>query len=524
MGRIRIVQLVTQMELGGAQKAMLTVAQGLNPEVYDVIPAVLYTKNRLNPVAEALGESLVDFKMKHPGDSWFKQVIGTFLGCFRLYRFLRQHRISILQTYCYYANVLGAVIGWLARVPIIVTSQRNSYHSMGRLALLLDRLAATIADRTIAVCEATRRFSIEREGFDPERIVTVHNGIEVSETASVESAARPADSIVMVCPARLFKKKGVSYLLEAVALLPSTLPWLLWIVGDGPERRPLDQQIEALGLGDRVSLFGWRKDVLALMAASDIVVLPSLEEGFPNVLLEAMALKKPIVATDVDGNSEAVSSGITGFLVAAGDSAGLSDALARLCSDADLRLAMGEAGYLRVATQFTKARMLEGFEKVYQGLLEPISQLPKLLLVCSSGGHLLQLHLLEEWWSGYPRVWCTFPKIDATSMLAHEKVYWAHYPTNRNLTNLLLNWRLAVVCLWKEKPKIVVSTGAGVAVPFLLTARIMGIKTIFIEEFNRVSTPTLTGRIVYRFVDRFLIQWPELKKYYPKASYKGSIL
>ncbi len=148
----------------------------------------------------------------------------------------------------------------------------------------------------------------------------------------------------------------------------------------------------------------------------------------------------------------------------------------------------------------------------------------KVALICSSGGHLFQLFLLKDWWSKYERFWVTFKKPDATSMLKGERIYWAYFPTNRNLKNLIRNTWVAWKVLRREKPDIIVSTGGGVAVPFFWLGKLFGCRTVYIEVFDRIDSPTLTGKLVYPVTDRFILQWESQKRFYPKGIYLGQIL
>lgn len=145
-------------------------------------------------------------------------------------------------------------------------------------------------------------------------------------------------------------------------------------------------------------------------------------------------------------------------------------------------------------------------------------------MVCSSGGHLLLLHLLGEFWRKHDRFWVTFKKEDAISLLETERVYWSYFPTNRNLFNLVRNFFVAIRVLFKEKPDIIVSTGAGVAIPFFYLGKLLGKKLVFIEAYERIENPSLTGRIVYRITDAFILQWEEQKKFFPKGIVLGQIL
>lgn len=147
----------------------------------------------------------------------------------------------------------------------------------------------------------------------------------------------------------------------------------------------------------------------------------------------------------------------------------------------------------------------------------------KVCLVGSSGGHLTHLYMLKPFWSDKDRFWVTFDKEDAKSLLGNEKMYPCHYPTNRNFINLVKNTVLAWKVLRKEKPDLIISSGAAVAVPFFYLGKIFGAKTIYIEVFDRIDKPTLTGKLVYPVTDRFIVQWEEMKKVYKKAINLGSI-
>lgn len=147
----------------------------------------------------------------------------------------------------------------------------------------------------------------------------------------------------------------------------------------------------------------------------------------------------------------------------------------------------------------------------------------KVCLVGSSGGHLTHLYLLKPFWKDRERFWVTFDKEDARSILENEIFYPCYYPTNRNLKNLIKNTILAFKILRKERPDIIVSSGAAVVVPFFYLGKIFGAKTVYIEVFDRIDAPTMTGKLVYPVTDRFIVQWEEMKKVYPKAINLGGI-
>jgi UDP-N-acetylglucosamine:LPS N-acetylglucosamine transferase len=147
----------------------------------------------------------------------------------------------------------------------------------------------------------------------------------------------------------------------------------------------------------------------------------------------------------------------------------------------------------------------------------------ELLLVCSSGGHLQQLLALRPVWEGYSHVWVTFDKTDARSLLSDERVVFAYSPTNRNLVNLVRNFILAWRTIGRARPQALLTTGAGVAVPFAWVARLRGTRVVYIESFTRIDGPSLTGRLVRPVAHRLYVQWPDLTQLGSKSRYAGNV-
>lgn len=147
----------------------------------------------------------------------------------------------------------------------------------------------------------------------------------------------------------------------------------------------------------------------------------------------------------------------------------------------------------------------------------------KVCLVGSSGGHLTHLIHLKKWWSNKERFWVTFEKEDSKSLLKDEKKYWCYYPTNRNIKNLFKNTYLAFKILIKEKPDVIVSSGAGAAVPFFYVGKLLGAKLVYIEVYDRIDKSTMTGKLVYKITDLFILQWEEQKRFYPKGKMLGGL-
>jgi len=147
----------------------------------------------------------------------------------------------------------------------------------------------------------------------------------------------------------------------------------------------------------------------------------------------------------------------------------------------------------------------------------------KICLVGSSGGHLTHLYMLKPFWKDKKHFWVTFDKEDARSILVGENVYPCYFPTNRSIKALIKNSWIAWKVIRKEKPNLIVSSGAAIAVPFFYIGKLFGAKLCYIEVFDRIDKPTVTGKIVYPITDKFIVQWEEQKKVYPKAICLGSI-
>ena len=292
-------------------------------------------------------------------------------GMLRLARLLRRERADLVHTHTLAAaNTLARLAGRLARVPVVSHLHiENHFRPTTRFLLAgLDNATARLAAALVAVSEDTRR-AYERQGY-PRRIRVVYNGVDPSPADANglrEELRIPDDAPLVVEVGRLADVKGQRELLEAVADLPSARAVF---VGDDLERggeyaRELERHAAELGVSDRVVFAGQRDDAARVLAAADVLALPSWTEGLPLVVLEAMAQGRPVVATPVGGTPELVADGETGLLVPPRDPRALADALTRILRDPELRRRMGEAGRRRVEERFSAARMAQEVLAIY---------------------------------------------------------------------------------------------------------------------------------------------------------------
>jgi glycosyltransferase involved in cell wall biosynthesis len=293
----------------------------------------------------------------------------------RLVRDLRRERPSVFHAHLAWplAARIPLSAALVARVPAVVAT----FHlfppaPLRRTTLLQGTLLARRMGRGIAVSQAIAT-SLENElRWPPEKIEVIRNGIEVERfqrsadrNLRRELAADSGD-LVFLTVARLDLQKGVDVLLRAVQ---SVYGARFVIVGAGDERMRLERAAETLGVRDRVLFLGRRDDVPALLAASDAFVLPSLFEGTPLALLEAMAAGKPVVASAIPGTNELVADGETGLLVRANDSDALAAALRRIVSDPELRARLGAAAGRHAEAAHTAAASTRRVEAVYESLM-----------------------------------------------------------------------------------------------------------------------------------------------------------
>jgi glycosyltransferase involved in cell wall biosynthesis len=285
--------------------------------------------------------------------------------------------------------LVGGPLALLARMPNLVMSRRslNLYQRKRPLVSRLERWLHKRMDAILGNSGAVVRELIEVEGCPPNRVGLIHNGIDTTAfSGQPDKAAIRAEldidpkSFVAIIVANLIPYKGHGDLLDALSRVRDRLPqpWTLLCVGRDDGILPqLEDLARAQGIADRVRFLGERKDVPRLLAAGDIGLLCSHQEGFSNAILEGMAAGLPMVVTDVGGNGEAVADGETGFVVPARDAGALSEAIVKLASEPSLRAKQGKKARARVEAQFSIQTCVSKYDRLYSALLagEAVSDL-----------------------------------------------------------------------------------------------------------------------------------------------------
>jgi glycosyltransferase involved in cell wall biosynthesis len=291
---------------------------------------------------------------------------------------LNKNCIQILHAHSSKAALVGRVAARLAGTPAVFFTAHNSIFydhwpawKKGAMAWA-ERFLAGHTTKIIAVSGVLRKELLERERIDPGRVITIYNGIDPVPYLDSQSRAEVRQSLglapeakVVGAVARLAPQKGVAYFVRAAAILARDRGISFLMVGDGPLRDELEAEAHKLGISDRIVFAGHRRDVGKILSCLDMLVLPSVTEGLPLIILEAMAAARPVVAAAVGGVPEVVEDGVTGILVRPGDEHALADAVSRLIAAPDMARFMGRAGRKRVQEHFTVSGMVRRTEKLY---------------------------------------------------------------------------------------------------------------------------------------------------------------
>jgi len=293
----------------------------------------------------------------------------------RLAGLLRRQRIEVLHTHLVQSSLIGLAAAFLARTPVRVMTRHHSdavFLSGNRAALAADRLIDRyLADEIIAVSQATKQAIIEIDGVDESKITIVPNGFDWNRIRSRPEAGRAIreefglDHAPVLCTVgRLDRLKGHEVLLRA--LVEAALPKArLIIVGHGPQKAFLQKMAQDLAIADRCIFTGYRSDVYDIMAASDLIVHPSLSEAHNLAIIEALHLGRPVVATAVGAAREVIIPGKTGWLVPPHDHVALAHSLREALADAEKARAFAQAGQQLVRSMYSIQNMIKGYEAVY---------------------------------------------------------------------------------------------------------------------------------------------------------------
>ena len=374
---MRIAHIIKVTRISGAESHLLALLKGLRERELDVHLIILVERDKpmdeMMRAAEAGGIPVTRVTIRRDADLSMVR---------RLQRVIRDLQPDIVHTHLVHANLFGYAAAKMAGVPRVVSSRHNDdrFRYRERWRRINRRLWRRL-DAGIAISEAIKQFTIEVEGAPADKITVVHYGMDynwLSDTEIQVARANLRDQLGlsmdtnilgMVC--RLVQQKGIPYALEATRRIQADFPNAhLVIAGDGELAAELRRLAAAIGIDDRVHWLGWRHDAADLMAAFDVLLVPSLWEGFGLVLLEAMSRRVPVIASRASAIPEVVVHGETGILIEPRDVDALAKAMTRLLQDRALRKHMGLLGAARLEEHFSSARMVDRTIAVYEDVLK----------------------------------------------------------------------------------------------------------------------------------------------------------
>lgn len=366
-GKINMLQMVNGFAIGGGEMKVLELVQRLDRERYNITVCSVGQGGPLEAEFRKAIDRVEVYQKKFSFDISLVSKVASLM---------KEQRIEVLQTTLFYADVIGAYAAHLAGVPVVISWEpvTGPFYSRHYWAY---KLAMLKIDRVVAVSEDIRQRVIRERKLSPEQVVTIHYGVDVEKFTPERQVLKKTDigvsddHLIVGTVGRFDHPKGHKYLIDAVPEIVQKFPKVRFVfAGDGPLRKEVEQQINKLGLNDYFILLGFRRDVKQLLGVFDLFVLPSLSEGLPNAILEAMACSKPVVATAVNGVVEVVEDDVTGFLVPPKNSSEMAKAIIKMVKLSDEMKGMGKRGRERVIKHFSVEQQIEKFEDLYLSLYE----------------------------------------------------------------------------------------------------------------------------------------------------------
>ncbi len=366
--RINLMFVMATLDIGGTIQQLMLLFKSL-PKEYNISFCCI---TRGGPLLDRVKETGIDVFILKKRFKFDLSVIWD------LYRLIKRENVDILHTFLFTSNFFARIAGIFANVPVIISSERNvdswkrSYHK------IIDRILEKFTDKIIVNSKAVEYFYKRAEKVPGHKIITVYNGIDIEEWnpeyINGDIIRRrlniPGERLVIGSIGQLKPAKGYQYYVEAASIVLKRFPDVIFcLVGDGRERKRLEEIRNNLGLGGNFVFIGEDIDIKTYFAMFDIFVCPSLREGHPNTLLEAMAMAKPIVGTDVDGISETISNWETGLLVPSSNVPRLAEGIIYLIEHRDLAREMGVKARIHVKQHYSSKNMIESTENVYKELM-----------------------------------------------------------------------------------------------------------------------------------------------------------
>ncbi|MFA7327973.1 MAG: glycosyltransferase [Candidatus Ratteibacteria bacterium] len=365
----KILFFTVDSRIGGTEKMVNSLAASLPKEEFSVSILTIKPEGPLHEMARASGISADTLGIRSR--------LNGFLAPVRLFRFLLKNRFDVIHTFLFQANNLGRVVGWMANVPVRIGSQRSTDYWRHPCHNLLDRITLPASRIVVSNSEAGRKMLMRRVGLASEKVMVIPNGVPPA-TVILKDRARETlgfsnEAFLIGSAGNLRTPKGYQYLLPAFREVALKYPEAkLLIAGEGPLRMTLERFSRRLEISNKVFFLGFKKDLSVFYSGLDLFVMPSLWEGMPVALLEALSYGLPVVATAVSGIPEVVSDGCEGFLVAPANPQQITAGIMELLDNPRKRLEMGVRGRARIENEYSREKMVAAYANLYRAMVKEV--------------------------------------------------------------------------------------------------------------------------------------------------------
>lgn len=371
MQPINILHVISKLPVGGVENQLLMILGKYDRGKLSPIVCSLSDKGEIGREIEEAGIEVIPLnKLRHTFDWTMVKDI---------YNLIKKKNVKIVRTHLYHANLYGRLAARIAKVPCIVASVHDTYtYTMDKKLhrRIINKCLSRFTDKIVAVSEAVKKDILKYDDISDDKIIVIHNGIDKGGFQNINrelirsNLAISPEVQVIGMVGRLSLQKGQKYLLKAVSKIRDRFPKIvLLIVGDGPLRNELESYARSLDIMKNTIFLGSRRDIPAILSSMDIFVFPSLWEGLPSTLIEAMAAGKPIIATDITPNKEIINSEKVGILVPAKNSDALASSIDLLLHNKDLSEDLGKAAKERAFSHFNIKATVDRYTTLFENIL-----------------------------------------------------------------------------------------------------------------------------------------------------------
>jgi glycosyltransferase involved in cell wall biosynthesis len=372
MEKLNILHIYQNSKIGGVQQQLLSLLRAYDREVFNPIFCCLGPKEEMGKEIEGIGIECIPLNRSRYNRFSLKIVID-------LYRLMKKKHIHIVRTHRYRSNLYGRLAAFLTGVPVIVASVHDNYRKDKRPARrMINRILSKMTDKIVAVSEDVKKDIIRYGKVEPSKIVVIPNGIDtekfnpkgnfadIRKEFSIKKGALVAGFV-----GRIVLAKGLEYLIDSIPYIKEECKNIKFlIIGEGSLVERLHEQAKENKVYDYIIFAGGRRDIPDILSCIDVFVMPSIAEGLPNALLEAMAMGKPIIATEIGGIPEVIKNGVNGLLVPPRDPRALATAIKGLIGNDQLAAQMGQAARDLVVNKFSMRSIAQKWQTLYLSILQ----------------------------------------------------------------------------------------------------------------------------------------------------------